>query len=122
MSKLRQAVAQAVADRLYTVEGAIDGALTCVAELNVTMLIARAEAKLPAMIGHAALERATNAFVALVEARRRIVETHASLDETRQKIGLREVDAGDTVPKPNPLFEEGTDKVAPFAQLGRTGS
>ena len=55
------------------------------------------------MVGQAALDRAASAFVALVEARRRIVETHASLDETRMQIGLREVNAGD-MPKDKPGF------------------
>ena len=63
------------------------------------MPAARAEARLPAMIGQDAFDRAASALVALVEARRRIVETHASLDEARQQIGLREVNSGDSVPK-----------------------
>ena len=92
MPRIRQAVAQKVADRLFAVENAIDLALTRAAELNAAMPQARAEARLPAMIGQTALDRAAEAFTALVEARRRIVETHASLDEARLQIGLREVD------------------------------
>jgi hypothetical protein len=107
MPRLRQEVAQKVADRLFAVEAAIDEALTRAAELTATMPQARTEARLPAMVGQEALDRATEAFVALVEARRRIVETHKSLDHTREQIGLREVDAGDTVPKPNPLEPSG---------------
>ena len=105
MPRLRQAVAQNVADRLFAVESAIDIALTRAAELNAAMPAARTEARLPAMIGQDAFDRAASAFVALVEARRRIVETHASLDEARQQIGLREVSSGDALPKPNPLTE-----------------
>ena len=99
MPRLRQAVAQKVADRLFAVEAAIDVALTRAAELAAAMPQARTEARLPAMVGQDALDRATEAFVALVEARRRIVETHKSLDLTREQIGLREVDAGDSMPK-----------------------
>ena len=106
MPRLRQAVAQNVADRLFAVESAIDVALTRAAELTAAMPAARTEARLPAMVGQAALDRATSAFVALVEARRRIVETHQSLDETRQQIGLREVDSGDIKEKPA-VFEHG---------------
>jgi len=117
MPRLRQAVAQKVADRLFAVESAIDIALTRAAELNAAMPAARTEARLPAMVGQAALDRATSAFVALVEARRRIVETHQSLDETRLQIGLREVDSGDIKDKPA-IYEPGAlAEVAPVARL-----
>lgn len=96
MPRLRQEVAQKVADRLFAVETAIDMALTRAAELNAAMPMARAEAKLPAMIGQSAFDCAAEAFTALVKARRRIVETHESLDQARVHMGLREVDTGDT--------------------------
>jgi hypothetical protein len=117
MPRLRQAVAQKVADHLFAVETAIDLALTRAAELNAAMPQARTEARLPAMIGQTALDRAAEAFTALVEARRRIVATHASLDEARQQIGLRAVATGDTVPKVPPGFTEGATREAPVAQL-----
>ena len=118
MPRLRQAVAQKVADRLFAVESAIDLALTRAAELNAAMPQARTEARLPAMIGQDAFDRAAEAFTALVEARRRIVATHASLDEARVQIGLKEVASGDTVPKvPIPGFTEGAADEAPVAQL-----
>jgi len=99
MPRLRQEVAQKVADRLFAVESAIDIALTRAAELNAAMPMARAEARLPAMIGQSAFDCAAEAFTALVAARRRIVETHESLDHARAQIGLREVATGDSVPK-----------------------
>lgn len=112
MPRLRQAVAQKVADRLFAAESAIDVALTRAAELTAAMPSARTEARLPAMVGQTALDRAAEAFTALVEARRRIVETHAHLDEARVQIGLREVDAGDTEPKqPTNPFTEAADVV-----------
>lgn len=117
MPRIRQAVAQNVAERLFAVESAIDLALTRAAELNAAMPAARTEARLPAMVGQAALDRATEAFVALVEARRRIIETHASLDDARQQIGLREVDAGDALPKPPPLDKEAVREVVPLARI-----
>lgn len=109
MPRLRQAVAQKVADRLFAAEQAIDVALTRAAELTAAMPQARTEARLPAMVGQSALDRAAEAFSALVEARRRIVETHARLDEARLQIGLQEVDAGDTEPKVPPGFTEGAE-------------
>ena len=117
MPRLRQAVAQKVADRLFAVESAIDLALTRAAELNAAMPQARTEARLPAMIGQAAFDRAAEAFTALVEARRRIVATHASLDEARQQIGLQEIATGDTVPKVPPGFTGAATREAAVAQL-----
>lgn len=117
MPRLRQAVAQKVADHLFAVESAIDVALTRAAELNAAMPKARTEARLPAMIGQNALDRAAEAFTALVEARRRIVATHQSLDEARVQIGLREVASGDTVPKTPIPFTEGSADSAPVVQL-----
>lgn len=117
MPRLRQAVAQKLADRLFAVESAIDLALTRAAELNAAMPQARTEARLPAMIGQAAFDRAAEAYSALVEARRRIVDTHQSLDEARVQIGLAEVAAGDTVPKVPPGFTEASAAGTPAAQL-----
>ena len=112
MPRIRQAVAQEVADRLFAVETAIDEALTRAAELTAALPQARIEARLPAMVGQDALDRATEAVVALVEARRRIIETHKSLDYTREQIGLREVDAGDSVPKVPGLFPTSAERTA----------
>lgn len=112
MPRTRQAVAQKVADRLFALEHAIDVALTRAAELNASMPEARGEARLSAMVGQDAFDKAAEAFTCLVQARRRVVETHQSLDEARIQIGLREVDAGDTEQKipPNP-FTEAADVV-----------
>ena len=99
MPRLRQAVAQEVADRLFAVEAAIDLAVARAAELAAVLPQARTEARLPAIMAQEALDKATETFVTLIEARRRILETHQSLDQTREQIGLREVDAGDSMPK-----------------------
>lgn len=119
MPRRRQEVAQKVADRLFAVENAIDVALTRAAELTAAMPAARTEARLPATVGQTALDRAAEAFSALVEARRRIVETHAQLDQARLQIGLREVDAGDTEPKLPPVpYEPGAaQRLAPVAHI-----
>lgn len=107
MPRTRQAVAQKVADRLFALEHAIDVALTRAAELNASMPEARGEARLPAMVAQDAFDKAAEAFTSLVQARRRVVETHQSLDEARMQIGLREVSGGDIglKPSPNPFTE-----------------
>ena len=117
MPRTRQAAAQKVADRLFALENAIDLALTRAAELNAAMPQARTDARLPAMIGQSALDRAAEAFTSLVEARRRIVATHASLDEARLQIGLKEVATGDSMPKTPPGFTEASAGEAPVAHL-----
>lgn len=107
MPRTRQVVAQKVADRLFALEQAIDVALTRAAELNTAMPEARGEARLPAMIGQDAFDRAAETYTSLVQARRRVVETHQSLDAARVQIGLREVATGDLVPKPSVLEPAG---------------
>lgn len=114
MPRTRQIVAQGLAERLFAVEDAIDAALTRVAELSAAMPQARAEARLPAMIGQDALAGAAETFAALVEARRRIVETHASLDTARTQIGLKEIAGGDLIPKPAPFDTEGRETPTPL--------
>lgn len=113
MPRTRQAVAQKVADRLFALEDAIDLALTRAAELNASMPEARGEARLPAMIGQDALDRAAETFTSLVQARRRVVETHRSLDQARVQMGLKEVSTGDLVPKPQ-VFEPNGQIAAPL--------
>ena len=103
MLKNRQQAAQKVADRLFAVENAIDAAVRCAAELNASMPEARSSARLSAVIGQEALDQAAEAFALLVQARRAMVETHHKLEETRIRIGLREVAMGDTDPKDEPM-------------------
>jgi hypothetical protein len=100
MPRLRQAVAQQLADQLFAVENAIDSALAQAAELTAALPKARTEARLSATVGQAALDRTAAALAALVEARRCIVDAHAQLDTVRGQIGLREVNIGDQG-KPN---------------------
>ncbi len=100
MLKERREAAQKVADRLFAVEAAIDLALTRAAELNAAIPTARAEAKLSAVVGQDAIDRAAESFALLVQARRQMVEAHHCLQETRVQIGLREVSVGDALEKP----------------------
>lgn len=121
MPRTRQAVAQQVADRLFAAESAIDVALTRAAELNAAMPQARAEARLPAMIGQKALTRTAEAINTLVEARRLLIEAHAALDEARAQIGLKEVAAGDSVPKVPNIFTDAESKSTVSAHLRAVG-
>lgn len=100
MLKQRREAAIKVADRLFAAEEAIDIALARGAELNQTMVTARAEAGLSALVGQEAFQTATAAFAALVRARCDIVETHKRLSEIKIQVGLRTIAIGDGAPKP----------------------
>ena len=95
MLKDRRAAAMKVAESLFAAEDAIDQALARAAELNSTLVAARTEAKLSAIVGQDAFDGAAAAFAALARARADIVETHKRLSETKVQVGLREVSIGD---------------------------
>jgi hypothetical protein len=99
MFKQRRDAAMKVVDSLYAAEDAIDIALARAAELNATLVTARSEAKVSAMVGQDAFEVAASAFASLARARSDIVETHKRLSETKIQLGLRTVAIGDLVPK-----------------------
>ena len=100
MLKARRDAAMKVVESLYAAEDAIDAALARAAELNATLVTARSEAKVSAMVGQDAFEAAASAFAALARARCDIVETHRKLSETKIQVGLRTISFGDEVPKP----------------------
>lgn len=109
MLKDRRNAAVKVAESLWATEEAIDAALARAAELNGTMVRARADANLSALVGQDAFEVSAAAFAALARARSDIVETHRRLSEAKVQIGLRTVSVGDGPEKP-PIFEEGADR------------
>ena len=84
MLKDRRNAAIKVAESLLAAEQAIDAALARAAELSGTMVTARTEANLSALVGHEAFEVSASAFAALARARCDIVETHKRLSETRR--------------------------------------
>jgi hypothetical protein len=100
MLKARRDAAMKVVDSLYSAEDAIDVALARVAELNSTIVTARSDAGLSALVGQEAFEVAASTFAALARARCDIVETHKRLSETKIQVGLRTVAIGDVGPKP----------------------
>jgi hypothetical protein len=100
MLKARRDAAIKVVESLYAAEDAIDEALARAAQLNSTLVTARTEAKLSALVGHDAFEVAASAFAALARARCDIVEAHRRLSEAKIQVGLRTISFGDEVPKP----------------------
>ena len=106
MLKQRRMVAEQVAGALFAAEAAIDEALAKTAALTGIMPSLRREAGASALIGQDAVERASQAIMALADARRAIVETHKELSIVQAQIGLGAVtmiDGGATA-KPPPAF------------------
>jgi hypothetical protein len=103
MLKERRMAAEQVASALFAAETAIDMALSKTAQLAGVMPALRKAAGASALIGQDAVERASQAIMALAEARRAIVETHKELSVVQGQIGLGAVRMeGDMGDKPAP--------------------
>lgn len=88
MLKQRRMVAEQIAGALFEAEHAIDAAIAKTAALTGVMPSLRCEAGASALIGQDAVERASQAIMALAEARRAIVETHKELSIAQTQMGL----------------------------------
>lgn len=109
MLKERRLAAEQVASALFEAETAIDAALSKTAQLTGVMPSLRKMAGASALIGQDAVEHASQAIMALAEARRAIVETHKELSIVQGQIGLGAVRmAGDEGEKPPPQGLETT--------------
>jgi hypothetical protein len=95
MLKERRMVAEQIASALFEAEAAIDAALSKTAQLTGIMPTLRQQARLSALVGQDAVERASHAIAALAEARRAIVETHKELSVAQEQVGLGAVAFGD---------------------------
>lgn len=103
MLKERRLAAEQVAGALFEAEAAIDVALAKTAHLTGVMPSLRKAAGASALIGQDAVEHASQAIMALAEARRAIVETHKELSVVQGQIGLGAVRMnGDMGDKPAP--------------------
>jgi hypothetical protein len=104
MLKERRLAAEQVASALFEAETAIDAALAKTAQLTGVMPALRKAAGASALIGQDAVERASEAIMALAEARRAIVETHKELSVVQGQIGLGAItmtgDTGEVKPPP----------------------
>lgn len=91
----RREAAMKVAQSLWAAEDALDAAFARAAELNGTLVTARCEAELSAIVGQDAIEGAAAALAAMAKARGELVETHRRLSEAKAQIGLRAVAIGE---------------------------
>ena len=101
MLKERRMAAEQIATALWDAEAAVDVALTKAAQFTGAIPALRRQAGASALIGQEAMERASQAVVALAEARRALVEAHKELTVAKGQVGLGAItmdDGGGTKP------------------------
>jgi hypothetical protein len=96
MLKERRMAAEQIANALWDAESAIDVALTKTANFTGAIPALRRQAGASALIGQEAMERASQAVMALAEARRAIVEAHKELTIAQGQVGLGAITMTDT--------------------------
>lgn len=98
MLKERRLAANKVAEQLFAAEAAINAAVSAVAQLTAVMPMAAQEANLAACVGQDALIGAMETCQQLVQARSRIIATHAALREAQTRVGLGAVNFNGNCP------------------------
>lgn len=114
MLKERRLAANKVAEQLFAAEAAINAAVSAVAQLTAVMPMAAQEANLAACIGQDALMGAMETCQQLVQARSRIIATHAALRAAQTQIGLDAVNFMGNCPPSEASLDE---TVAPRRHL-----
>jgi hypothetical protein len=108
----RQELAVDVAKDLWAAERAIDEALCLTAALVGRLPRFRLDARISAVVGQGAFDRAAETVAMLTQARRQIVETHHELHKSQLELGIRTISAGDSNEKP-PTVANGLQVVRP---------
>lgn len=88
MLKERRLAAEQIAAALWDAESAVDVALTKTANFTGVIPALRRQAGASALVGQGAMECASQAVMALAEARRALVEAHKELTIAKEQIGL----------------------------------
>ncbi len=99
-------VAQRVANRLFATEKAVDAAMTEAASLMMSLVEARADLGLSAVVGDEATAKVAQAIATLAEARRSVVAAHSDLADVKLRVGIRTKLVGVT-DKPSQHVEPG---------------
>ena len=95
MLKTRRDAALAVAAELVPLEKEIDGAIIRNAHLQIALIEARRQAKLPLHAGQRGLEKVMEAAGQLLAARAALHEAHYDFKQVRIDMGLRVENFGD---------------------------
>jgi hypothetical protein len=82
-------VAQGVANRLFATEKAVDTAMAEAASLMTSLIDARAELRLSAVVGDETTMKVAQAIATMAEARRAIVAAHSDLAGLKLRVGIR---------------------------------
>lgn len=90
--------ANAVAERLFAAEAAIDAAITAVAQLTAQMPVATQDAQLSPAVTQEALMHAMESCQQLVKSRTNIIRTHSALLAAQKDVGLGAVNFNGTCP------------------------
>lgn len=90
----RHTVGEALAQRLYAAESAVDAALIAAADLAADLPRARSQALLSAVTGQRAFDGVADAVSALVQARAGLVQTHGVLSAVARKLKLDDLAVG----------------------------
>jgi hypothetical protein len=100
-------VGQRVANRLFATEKAVDSAMTETAALMTSLVEARIDLGLSAVVADDATGKLAQAIGALAEARRAVVSAHGDLADLKLRVGIRTKLVGVT-DKP-PEINQGAD-------------
>jgi hypothetical protein len=95
MLKERRMAAEQIAAALWDAESAIDVALTKAAHFTGVIPALRRQAGASALVGQEAMERASQAVMAIAEARRALVEAHKELTLAQSQVGLGAITMND---------------------------
>ena len=91
-------VVKRLAEKLWSTEDAIDGAIAQASGLLAAGVEARQELKVSALFGDEATSKVAEAVKALADARHAMVEAHNALSEDKLRLGVRtKMDGGKPV-------------------------
>lgn len=94
MRKVRVEAAQHIAARLFPAESATGEAIACAAALAHAVQVARRNAGLSSLVGHAAETAVAEAIGLMVQAQGKLNLAHIEFQATKDKVGLRELAVG----------------------------
>jgi hypothetical protein len=82
-------VGQRVANRLFATEKAVDTAMAEAASLMTSLIDARTEMGLSAVVADDVTSKVAQAIATLAEARRSVVSAHGDLADLKLRVGIR---------------------------------
>jgi hypothetical protein len=91
-------IAQRVATKLFATENAVDTAILEASQLLASLVEARSEVGVSAVLGQDCFTKVSAALSALTESRQAMVDAHHAMNETKLRLGIRTRMAG-TGPK-----------------------